>query len=371
MHDEVWVWTALAGPVLCANVLTQSMTLTDIAVLGHLASDEKFPNATAVDFLAAASLAYGWVYSITILIFAGFTSAISVLGSQALGAKNEPRAVQVLAVGIGVSLLACIPIGIGQYYTSAVIATLLPSTHSSRRHALIQTFSRVLLLSLPGQTLASALTNFLQTMQVVRVPLLISLAAALGNIVVNVVLVHGAGGWSGLGFIGSPLATSLTTWARVVLLLVYTLWGAGTPQHRRCREILKTSLLCVHAETATASPIAAEEQRPLLTPPQTVNLSVATNEPSDALMHRGQQPLTGVRLWSSALVKEYVLDQALPLALGGAFEEWQVQVITFFAGSLGAAAVATHNGLLNVFMTISSINYGIMSATTVRQLLYV
>ena len=84
MHDEVWVWTALAGPVLCANVLTQSMTLTDIAVLGHLASDEKFPNATAVDFLAAASLAYGWVYSITILIFAGFTSAISVLGSQAL-----------------------------------------------------------------------------------------------------------------------------------------------------------------------------------------------------------------------------------------------------------------------------------------------
>lgn len=278
---------------------------------------------------------------------------------------------QVLAVGIGVSLLACIPIGIGQYYTSAVIATLLPSTHSSRRHALIQTFSRVLLLSLPGQTLASALTNFLQTMEVVRVPLLISLAAALGNIVVNVVLVHGAGGWSGLGFVGSPLATSLTTWARVVLLLVYTLWGAGTPQHRRCREILKTSLLCVHAETATASPIAAEEQRPLLTPPQSVNLSVATNEPSDALMHRGQLPLTGVRLWSSALVKEYVLDQALPLALGGAFEEWQVQVITFFAGSLGAAAVATHNGLLNVFMTISSINYGIMSATTVRQLLYV
>ena len=41
MYDEIWAWARLAGPVLCANILNQSMTLTDISVLGHLASDEQ------------------------------------------------------------------------------------------------------------------------------------------------------------------------------------------------------------------------------------------------------------------------------------------------------------------------------------------
>ena len=144
-----------------------------------------------------------------------------------------------------------------------------------------------------------------------------------------------------------------------MLLLAYTLCGGGTPQHRRCREILKNSLLRAPV-SATISDLKAEERQPLLTPTKS---HTQTDHISDEPQQRSRPE---VHLWSSALVKEYVLEQALPLAVGGAFEEWQVQVITFFAGSLGAAAVATHNGLLNVFLTISSINYGIMNATTVR-----
>ena len=43
-----------------------------------------------------------------------------------------------------------------------------------------------------------------------------------------------------------------------------------------------------------------------------------------------------------------------------------MQVIAFFCGALGPVAVAANNGLMQVFLTLSSINYGIMTATTVR-----
>ena len=60
------------------------------------------------------------------------------------------------------------------------------------------------------------------------------------------------------------------------------------------------------------------------------------------------------------------IQQAIPLALGGIFEEWQIQVIGFFAGALGGVSLAANNGLMNAFVTLSALNYGIMSATTVR-----
>lgn len=74
-------------------------------------------------------------------------------------------------------------------------------------------------------------------------------------------------------------------------------------------------------------------------------------------------PPTKLR-WST--IYAMYLHQAIPLALGGVFEEWQIQVIGFFAGALGGVSLAANNGLMNVFVTLSALNYGIMSATTVR-----
>ena len=56
----------------------------------------------------------------------------------------------------------------------------------------------------------------------------------------------------------------------------------------------------------------------------------------------------GVVSWSCFRVKMY-LRQCLAMAIGGCFEEWQIQVISFMAGRISSPAVATHNGILQVW----------------------
>ena len=43
-----------------------------------------------------------------------------------------------------------------------------------------------------------------------------------------------------------------------------------------------------------------------------------------------------------------------------------LQVVGFFAGALGPISTASNNGMQQIFVTLSSLNYGIMTATTVR-----
>ena len=48
-----------------------------------------------------------------------------------------------------------------------------------------------------------------------------TLMAVLLNVALNFVLIWGIGPWSGLGFAGSPLATSITMWVTTLTVLIY------------------------------------------------------------------------------------------------------------------------------------------------------
>ena len=60
------------------------------------------------------------------------------------------------------------------------------------------------------------------------------------------------------------------------------------------------------------------------------------------------------------------LSQAVPLSVGGTIEEWQLQVILFMAGALGQTQVAAFSGVMNILVLFSALNYGMMTATSVR-----
>jgi Na+-driven multidrug efflux pump len=46
---------------------------------------------------------------------------------------------------------------------------------------------------------------------------------------------------------------------------------------------------------------------------------------------------------------EFVFKQCVPRAVGITLEEVQLEVVAFFAASLGTVEIATHNAVLNVF----------------------
>lgn len=321
---EFKMWSYLALPAALTSMFNCSLTLTDAAILGHLSYDPIYPNGTSTDFLSAVSLGYSWIYALNIIIFAGLASAISVLSSQAFGAQNFRRATQIYFAGLLCSFAVCLPLGVGIYYTADIVHFILPSTTNELRYHLIQDFARVMLITLPSQTLASCTSTFLNSANVVSAPLHVAVFSAIINLIFNVCFVHGIPSWGihGFGFQGSPISTVATNCIRSIILFLYLIFGNGSKEHKRSSAYIRRFLSCKSSNENTCC---------------------------------GDRELYST-----------FISQAAPLALGGAFEEWQIQVVGFFAGALGPISTASNNGMQQIFVTLSSLNYGIMTATTVR-----
>ena len=361
-------WSFIALPAALTIMFNCSLTLTDASILGHLVSDVAYPNSTSTDFLAAVSLGYSWYYALNIFIMAGFSEAICVLGSQSFGAKNYVRGAQVYCAGLLCSFLICIPIGIGIYYTADVVKLILPTTTTDLRYTLIQDFSRRMLFALPGQTLASCTSNFLNTANVVYIPLYLALFSAIINLGFNLCLVHGSTALNitAYGFRGSPLSTAATNSINGIGLFLYLMIGEGSDEHRyskiHLRRWCRNTICCCGGSGGSGG---GRTTRIQTSPPNLVTNAVTNNaidihSERETLQSQQQESCFNRDVFSTYTA------QALPLAIGGAFEEWQIQVVGFFAGALGPVSTATNNGMQQIFVTLSALNYGIMTATTIR-----
>ena len=357
---EFTSWASLALPAALTIMFSCSLTLTDASVLGHLRTDLHYPNATSTDFLSAISLSYSWSYALNIFIFGGTSNAISVLSSQAFGAKNYARGTHVYWAGLLCSTIIAVPIGIGVYHTADAVKLILPDTTTNLRYALIQDFSHIMLFTIPGQTLRACTSNFLNSANVVRGPLVISIFTTVLNLLFNLGFVYGVTslGIQAYGFKGSPRATVATSTIGSLLIFFYLLFGAGSNEHVQVSQNMRDTLCCCRKSKRAQSSLLTSE------------LLTNINNESDA----GDGNITTTKFKfekgnNSCMDRELFLtyvSQALPLSLGAAFEEWQIQVVSFFAGALGPVSTATNNGMMQIFVTLSALNYGIMTATTVR-----
>ena len=70
-------------------------------------------------------------------------------------------------------------------------------------------------------------------------------------------------------------------------------------------------------------------------------------------------------IWSWERLRRY-LRLGVPLAIGGQLEEAQIQIVSFLAGTISQTAIATHNGLLNILLFLTALQWGLMNATTIR-----
>lgn len=294
---------SLAWPVALNSLFWQAMALTDLAVLGHLGTDE----------LAGASLAAIWQSITSTFLQTGMIQATRILGSQAYGAGNLLLVGTWTQVGLVYCLLACAPIAALWFFTEDV---LLLVGMAPRVAALAGTFSRYSIAWLAPLTVFQILTAWLQVMGNAYAALIINALFAAVNLGLNVLLVHGvrhpgtrAVVWRGLGFTGSPIAT---TASRVGMLASFMLLLRCTGWHR-----------------ATWGPGWTRE---CLT-------------------------------WRRGRV---FLAQALPLTLGNCLEDFQMQLVAVLAGRLGTIAVATHTAVLNLFFLLTSFEFGAMTATSIR-----
>jgi len=191
----------LALPTLATLVSEPLLLLADSAIVGHLGTD-------ALAGLGIAANILGVLTGLCIFLAYGTTGAVA----RQLGAGDRGGALAggfdglVLAVCLGavlcVGLQLAIPNLTGAYGASEAVT------------AAAATYLRVAAFGLPSVLLLLAGTGVLRGLQDTRTPLQVVIAANLGNIALNLLLVHGLG----LGIAGSAAGTLLAQSAAALVV---------------------------------------------------------------------------------------------------------------------------------------------------------
>jgi Na+-driven multidrug efflux pump len=64
------------------------------------------------------------------------------------------------------------------------------------------------------------------------------------------------------------------------------------------------------------------------------------------------------RAYDAELLRSLILRQTLPLLIGTALEQWQLQAVAYFAARMGIVALATHSAVVDLYYFLSSVQFG-------------
>ena len=200
---------ALAVPSLGALVAEPLFVLTDTAMVGHL-------GATALAGVGLASTVLQT--AIGLLVFLAY--ATTPLVARRLGAGDRRGALAAgvdglwLGLGLGVLLLVVmLPL-------SAPLITAFGANATVTEQAV--TYLTISWWGVPGMLLVLAATGVLRGLQDVRTPLIVAAGGFGANIVLNAVLIYGAG----LGVAGSAIGTVIAQWGMAAVLVTVVVRAA-------------------------------------------------------------------------------------------------------------------------------------------------
>ena len=186
----------LAVPAFLALVAEPLFLLADSAIVGHLGT----PPLAA---LGIASAVLGTLVSLCVFLAYGTTASVA----RQVGAGNTRGALTQGVDGLWLAVL------IGALVTLVAVPLTRPLVRlfgpGPRVEDLAVTYLQIALLGVVPLLLMLAATGVLRGLQDTRTPLVVAVAGNLVNIVLNLLLVYGVGGWDGMGIAGSALGTLL------------------------------------------------------------------------------------------------------------------------------------------------------------------
>ncbi|KAI9497640.1 mate-domain-containing protein [Zychaea mexicana] len=196
-------------PIVGTYLLQYSLQLASVFTLGHLGPTELAASALASMFASVSA------WSIAL----GTATALDTLCSQAwTGARDKTL------VGVHLQralvILAMIFFGFVVPIWWNATRVLLALNQEPELADLAGLFLRYLLLGAPAFIAFEALKKYLQAQGIMHASTYVVMIASPLNFVINYTLVHVEP--VRLGFIGAPIATSLSYWLMFILLVLYT-----------------------------------------------------------------------------------------------------------------------------------------------------
>ncbi|CAH2052918.1 unnamed protein product [Thlaspi arvense] len=193
-------------PMIFTNLFFYCIPLTSVMFASHLGQLE----------LAGATLGNAWATVTGFSFMTGLSGALETLCGQGFGAKTYRMLGIHLQSSCIVSLAFTILVSIFWFFTEPVFRLLRQDPNISKQAALYMKYQ------VPGLLAYGFLQNilrFCQTQSIVTPLVIFSFVSLVINIGIAYVLVHLAG----LGFIGAPIATSISLWMAFLSLGTYVI----------------------------------------------------------------------------------------------------------------------------------------------------
>ncbi|KAI9029974.1 mate-domain-containing protein [Phycomyces nitens] len=208
--SEFWWLLTNSLPIVGTYLLQNSLQMASIFTLGHLGPTQLAASALASMFasVSAWSVAFGTATALDTLCSQAWTGAHD---KKLLGVHLQ-RALIILA-------MLFIPIAI-IWWNATRILLALGQEEELALHAGM--FLRVLIIGAPAFIAFEAVKKFLQAQGIMRASTYVLFIAAPLNLAMNYMFVYQEP--FNFGFIGAPLATSVSYWIMLLLLLGYIRW---------------------------------------------------------------------------------------------------------------------------------------------------
>ena len=192
----------LAVPALGALVAEPLYILADTAVVGHLGTSQ-------LGGLALASQALLSVHALSIFLAYGTTAAVSrLLGADRRG-EAAYQAIQSIWLALGIGIVG----GVALWVAADPILELLGGEGDVLTNARV--YLQVSLPGLPAMLISLACVGYLRGLQDTVRPLIVAVVTAVGNLVLELVLIYGFD--QGIG--ASALSTVVAQWVGALLYL--------------------------------------------------------------------------------------------------------------------------------------------------------
>uniref|UniRef100_A0A803MIJ0 Uncharacterized protein n=1 Tax=Chenopodium quinoa TaxID=63459 RepID=A0A803MIJ0_CHEQI len=203
---QVW----LAGPLILVGLLTFSLHIISLMMVGHLG---ELP-------LSAASMATSFAYVTGFSALLGMASALETVCGQSYGAEQYNMVGIHIQRAIVLLMLISIPINEICSYTETILVTLGQDHEIAAGVALYTWF---MILSLFAYSLLQCFIRFFQTQNIVIPMMLTSGVTTLCHILICWLLVYKFG----LGIKGAALANTISYWIICLLLALYVKFSSA------------------------------------------------------------------------------------------------------------------------------------------------
>ncbi len=206
-RDDREIWR-LAWPALGALVAEPLYVLADTAIVGRIGTPQLGGLAVAASILLTA-------HAMFIFLAYGTTAAVARL----IGAGEHRRAAHQATQSIWLALIAGAVLAAAGFVLAPALVDALGGDDGEVRHnALV--YLRISLFGLPAMLVVLAGVGYLRGVQDTRRPFAVALASAVGNLVLEIVLVYGFG--QGIG--ASALSTVI---AQTAAAAIFVWWIAA------------------------------------------------------------------------------------------------------------------------------------------------